>query len=37
MAVALAAMAAFDLFYMDRKYLHSVQMAAHSILHFVLK
>jgi hypothetical protein len=35
-AVALVALAAFDYFYLDGKYIHSVQMAVLSILHFVV-
>ena len=33
-AIALAAMAAFDYFYLDGKYIHSVQSVASSLLHF---
>ena len=35
-ATALVALAAFDYFYLDRKYLHSVQAVANSLLHFFL-
>jgi hypothetical protein len=34
-AIALVAMAAFDHFYQDGRYLHSVQMMAFSLLHFI--
>jgi hypothetical protein len=33
-ATALVALAAFDYFYLDGKYLHSVQAVANSLLHF---
>jgi hypothetical protein len=33
MAIALVAMAAFDYFYLDGKYIHSVQTVTLSILH----
>ena len=35
-ATALVALAAFDYFYLDGKYLHSVQAVANSLLHFFL-
>jgi hypothetical protein len=35
-ATALVALAAFDYFYLDGKYLHSVQAVANSMLHFFL-
>jgi hypothetical protein len=35
-ATALVALAAFDYFYLDGNYLHSVQAVAHSLLHFVM-
>ena len=34
-AVALVAMTAFDYFYLDGRYIHSVQMVVFSMLHFV--
>jgi hypothetical protein len=34
-AIALVALAAFDQFYLDGKYLHSIEMATRSLLHFV--
>jgi hypothetical protein len=33
-ATALVALAAFDYFYLDGKYLHHVQAVANSLLHF---
>ena len=36
-AIALVALAAFDYFYLDGKYLHSVQAVANSLLHFFLR
>ena len=33
-AIALVAMAAFDYFYLDGKYIHSVQSVVSSLLHF---
>jgi hypothetical protein len=36
-AIALVAMAAFDHFYLDGKYLHNVQAVADSLLHFFLR
>jgi hypothetical protein len=36
-AVALAAMAAFDHFYLDGQYLHVIQMAVLSLLHFFVR
>jgi hypothetical protein len=36
-AVALAAMAAFDYFYLDGKYLHAIHIEALSLLHFFVR
>ena len=36
-ATALVALTAFDYFYLDGKYLHSVQAVANSLLHFFLR
>jgi hypothetical protein len=36
-ATILAALAAFDYFYLDGKYLHAVQMVANSMLHFFVE
>jgi hypothetical protein len=36
-ATALVALTAFDYFYLDGKYLHSVQVVANSLLHFFLR
>ena len=34
-AIVLVALAAFDHFYVDGKYVHSIEMATRSLLHFV--
>jgi hypothetical protein len=36
-ATFLVALAAFDYFYLDGKYLHSVQAVANCLLHFFLR
>lgn len=35
-AVALAALVAFDIYFLDGKYLATVEALAHSLIHFVL-
>jgi hypothetical protein len=35
-AIFLVALAAFDYFYLDDKYLHSVHSVANSLLHFLV-
>jgi hypothetical protein len=34
-AIALVALAAFDYFYLDGKYVHSIEMAVRSMVHFM--
>jgi hypothetical protein len=35
-AIAVVALAAFDYFYLDGKYVHAIEMATRSLLHFVI-
>jgi hypothetical protein len=35
-AIMLVALAAFDYFYLDGKYVHSIEMATRSMLHFLI-